>query len=81
MNKKIIDFHVRVWDNDVFIHDKYNLDYASMGVMECFQCNYHEGTKEYDDLRCVCGEIAEKFKELGKLLRKDEGNSIFSEKN
>lgn len=72
MKNKITDFHVRVWDNDVFIHDKYNLDYASMGEMEGFQCNYHEGTKEYADLRRVCGEIAEKFKELGKLLRKDE---------
>jgi hypothetical protein len=72
MNKKIINFRVRVWDNDVFIHDRHNLDYASMAEMEGFQCNYREGTKEYDDLRRVCGEIAEKFKELGKLLRKDE---------
>lgn len=81
MNKKIIDFHVRVWDNDVFIHDRYNLDYACMAEMEGFQCNHEEGTKEYDDLRRVCGEIAEKFKELGKLLRKDEGNSPLSEKS
>lgn len=81
MKEKIIDFHVRVWDDSVFIHDRYNIEYASMGVMEGFQCNYREGTKEYVDLRRVCGEIAEKFKELGKLLRKDEGNSIFSEKS
>lgn len=81
MRSKMIDFHVRVWDDSVFIYDKYNLDYTSMGVMEGFQCNYYEGTKEYDDLRRVCGEIAEKFKELGKLLRKDEENSTFSEKS
>jgi hypothetical protein len=81
MNNKIIDFHVRVWDNDVFIHDKYNIDYASMGIMEGFQCNYHEGTKGYDDLRRVCGEIAEKFKELGKLLRNNNENSPLSEKS
>lgn len=72
MNKKIIDFHVRVWNNDVFIHDRYNLDYACMAEMEGFQCNHEEGTKEYVDLRSVCSEIAEMFKELGKLLGKDE---------
>ena len=71
MRSKITDFHVRVWDNDVFIHDKYNLDYASMAEMEGFQCNYREGTKEYADLRRVCGEIAEKFKELGALLKEN----------
>lgn len=81
MNEKIIDFHVRVWDNDVFIHDRYNLDYACMAEMEGFQCNYEEGTKEYADLRRVCGEMAEKFRELGKLLRKDEENSTLSEKS
>lgn len=78
MRSKIIDFHVRVWDNDVFIHDRYNLDYACMAEMEGFQCNYREGTKEYDDLRRVCGEIAEKFRELGKLLKE---NSTLSEKS
>lgn len=81
MKEKIIDFHVRVWDDSVFIHDKHNIDYSSMGVMEGFHCNYHEETKEYDDLRRVCGNIAEKFKELGKLLRKDEENSTLSEKS
>lgn len=75
MKDKIIDFHVRVWDNDVFIHDRYNIDYVSMGEAEGFQCNHEEWTKEYDDLRRVCGEIAEKFKELGKLLRED--NEVF----
>ena len=78
MKDNIIDFHVRVWDGSVFIHDRHNLDYTSMGVMEGFQCNYREGTKEYDDLRRVCGEIAEKFKELGKLLKE---NSTLSEKS
>ena len=72
MKSKITDFRVRVWDNDVFIHNRDNIDYACMAEMEGFQCNYREGTKEYADLRRVCGEIAEKFKELGKLLRQDE---------
>jgi hypothetical protein len=40
--------------------------------LEGFQCNHEEGTKEYADLLRVCGDIADKFKELGKLLRKDE---------
>lgn len=78
MKKNIIDFHVRLWGDTVFIHDRHNIDYACMGVMEGFQCNYHEGTKEYDDLRRVCSEIAEKFKELGALLKE---NSTLSEKS
>lgn len=81
MKDNIIDFHVRVWDNDVFIHDKYNIDYASMGVMEGFQCNYHEGTKEYEAQKCICAEIAEKFRELGKLLRGNKEKSLLSEKS
>lgn len=81
MKKNIIDFHVRVWNNDVFIHDRYNIDYASMGMMEGFQCNHHEGTEEYEAQKRICAEIAEKFRELGKLLRKDEENSTLSEKS
>ena len=81
MKSKIIDFHVRVWNNDVFIHDRYNIDYASMGVMEGFQCNHHEGTEEYEAQKRICGEIADKFRELGKLLRENKENSPLSEKS
>lgn len=81
MKEKIIDFHVRVWDNDVFIHDKYNIDYASMGMMEGFQCNHHEGTEEYEAQKRICVEIAEKFRELGKLLKKNNEISPLSEKS
>ena len=81
MNKKIIDFHVRVWNNDVFIHDRYNIDYASMGVMEGFQCNHHEGTEEYEAQRRICAEIAEKFRELGELLRENKEKLPFNEKS
>lgn len=81
MKKNIIDFHVRVWNKDVFIHDRYNLDYACMGVMEGFQCNHHEGTEEYEAQRRICAEIAEKFRELGELLRENKEKLPFNEKS
>lgn len=72
MKENIIDFHVRLWGDSVFIHDRYNIDYASMGEGYGFQCNHHEGTEEYEAQRRICAEIAEKFRELGKLLGKKD---------
>ena len=68
MKGKIIDFYVRLWGESVFIYDKENIDYMCMGEGYGFQCNYHEGTEEYEAQRRICAEIAEKFRELGKLL-------------
>lgn len=69
MKEKIFDFHVRLWGDTVFIHDITGVNYMCMGdEIEGFQCEHEEGTKEYDDLRRVCAEIAEKFREFGKLL-------------
>lgn len=82
MKDNIIDFHVRLWNGSVSIHDKENLDYALYAKGQCgerlegFQCNYHEGTEEYEAQKRICAEIAEKFRELGKLLREDEADKV-----
>ena len=71
-NNKIIDFNVRVWGNTVFINDKDNVSYMfdvenKMGGM---QCNYDEGTPEYEFICDCCDEIAKNFAKMKELFDK-----------
>lgn len=74
MKDMIIDFHVRLWNGSVSIHDRENLDYAlyakgqSGERMEGFQCNYEDGSAEYKALLDACRRIADGYLAMGKVL-------------
>ena len=69
---KIIDFNVRVWGNTVFISDKDNVNYMrdEEGKFGGMQCNYAEGTPEYNEILACCDEIAKNFTTLMQTIRR-----------
>ena len=66
----INDFNVRVWGTDVFIHGK-DVSYWGGEKGVGLQCNFEEGTKEYNDIWWMCEEIRTRFIKLNELTNKN----------
>lgn len=67
-----LKFEVFMIGDDVTIHgrDKVGLFYSTMSNNHGLQCDFREGTPEYNKMLGYCSEIAKNFSKIKRLCEK-----------
>lgn len=71
--KKFTDIMVRVWeDGDISIHNPQEFQFCTMYGVEGLQCNFEEGSNDYECLRIRLENIARGFLDVQALINEKQ---------
>lgn len=72
-----LKFEIFMIGDDVTMHgrDKVGLFYSTLCGLHGLQCDYREGTPEYNEILDCCNEIAKNFAKIKELCEKNHKNA------